>query len=189
MLSNSSGDVFISRAPNYLIPEDQSVVPFQPMSQDGFFILSPYNCSFEKAMEDSIVIDFTDSARDFSLGVWMLVLTTIIVLSMLVSTHSTIHGYKAGSGIWTLINHSLFNPSHRVAGNVSKLISSLILFFVFFFIVSYLKNIIKTDQVRMMEQKVFRSFRDIVNEIEEGKNLTIMFTSQGRFKNIFDGPL
>ena len=41
----------------------------------------------------------------------------------------------------------------------------------------------------MMEQKVYRSFPDIVNEIEEGTNLTIMFTSQGRFKNIFDGPL
>lgn len=189
MLSNGSGDVFIWRAPDYLIPEDQSVVPFQPMSQDGFFILSPYNCSFEKAMEDSIVTDFTDSARDFSPGVWILALITVIVFSMLISTHSTIYGYRADSGIWTLINHSLFNPSYRVAGNVSKLISSLILFFVFFFIVSYLKNIVKTDQVRMKEQKVYRSFRDIVNEIEGGTNLTIMFTSQGRFKSIFDEPL
>ena len=103
MLSNGSSDVFISRAPDYLIPEDQSVVPFQPMSQDGFFILSPYNCSLEKAMEDSIVTDFTDSAPDFSPGVWMLVLITLIVLSTLVSTHSTTHGYQADSGIWTLI--------------------------------------------------------------------------------------
>ena len=70
-LSKGKADVFIDRCPDSMVPEDQSAVPFQAMSQDGFFILSPYNCSYEKAMEDSTNADITDTVNAISGAVWL----------------------------------------------------------------------------------------------------------------------
>lgn len=79
-----------------------------------------------------------------------------------------------------MVTHCLRNPSFRVFNWVSNLIILVIVSYVFFFIISYVTNIIKTDQIVMKEQKVYRSLRQIVNELDEdgNKDLMLPFTAQ-----------
>ena len=82
------------------------------------------------------------------------------------------------SGLWTVFNHIMANPSFVIVNWTSKLIVLLITTFVFLFVICYLKNVITTDQLIMKEQKVYRSFQEIVERIESGMNLKIFYTPQ-----------
>lgn len=188
-LSDQKADVFIARTAFSMAPTDQSALPFQALSQDGYFIISPYNCSIEKAMEDSIPTDITDSVNVFSYSVWNLIIVTFFTLSLLVSIHSILIEKYDDYGIWTVFNHFLMNPSFKISKSISsKLISLFLLISVFLIVVVHIKNIIMTDRVKMKEQKVYRSFADIVDTIENGVKLTILYKEQSSIMVDLDNP-
>lgn len=176
-LSKGISDVLIGETPHYFLPKDQSVLPLQPMSQDGFYIISPYNCSIEKAIEDSSVSDFMETLNDYSIGVWTMTLITFFILSRLVKVHSIINSRKHTSGFWTVSTFTLLNPCYKTVDWASKFISFLIALFIFLFVILYTKNIIKTEQVRTREQEVFRTFKDVIRAIDRQENITIMYSS------------
>lgn len=175
-LSNGSYDIILADFGWDGILDDQSVVPGQAMTQNGFEILSPYNCSRAKAFEDSKTADMIALIDGLTPTVWLTAFIAFLSLSIIVALHSRLNGVKNDHGIWTIINHILANPTFTIFNSTSKLISLVTTFYVFLFITMYVKNIIKTDQMAMKEQRVYRSFRDIVEGIESGDNLTILYT-------------
>lgn len=181
-LSNGKGDVFIERTAYYMAPIDQSVILSQPLSQDGFFIISPYNCSIEKAMKDSIPVDILDTLKAFSYGVWNMFIVTFFILSLLVYVHSMLIKSYRDYGIWTVFNHFFMNPSYKVFKNLSsKLVSISILISVLLIVILHIKNVIITDRVKMSDQKVYKSFLDIVTDINSGNKILNIFYKEQSF--------
>ena len=97
ILSKGGADVLIARAPQDHIPQDESVIPSQPMSQDGYFIVSLYNCSIDKALEDSTTTDLTHLIHAFPFTVWFVASIAFFSVSLIVSLHRMNHGNK-----WTV---------------------------------------------------------------------------------------
>lgn len=85
------------------------------------------------------------------------------------------HGMKRDYGIWTIFSHIMANPTFVISNWTSKLIITLITTFVFLFMICCLKNVITTDQLILKEQKVYRSLEEIVEGIESGINLSILY--------------
>ena len=179
-VSKGNADVVLGKIGWNLIPVDQSVVPCPPMTQQGQYILSPYNCSREKALMDSSPTDMTDIVHSFTPAVWTSALATFFILSLLVWIHHRNHNRnKAASSSWTVITHLLLNPSFQTYNWVSNLIIMNVTVYVFLFVVMYLKNVITTDQVMMREQKVYRSYRDIVEGVDKlGEDVKLLYTTQ-----------
>lgn len=182
-LTNGTSDVSIGETPHYFLPKDQSVVPLQPMSQDGFYIISPYNCSIEKAIEDSTVSDFMETLNSYSWSVWIVTLLAFFSLSSLISIRSRIHRQRRSSGLWTVTTYILLNPYFKPIRGTVKLLSFLVALYTFLFVILHTKNIIKTEQVRIREQEVYRSYRDIINAINNDENITIMYSSMTNLLN------
>lgn len=132
-----------------------------------------------KALQDSTLTDFTDSLRTFTPTVCITTTVTILVLSILVRVHSHVHRFESNiSGVWVTVCYILLNPSYKTLNWISKLLLLLISAFVFLFIVLITKNIIRTEQIWMKEFKVYKSRCDIINDINSGVNLTIMFSPE-----------
>lgn len=176
--SNGSYDLLLGTLGWDFIPADQSVVPGQAITQNGFEIPSPYNCSRAKAFGDSTKTDMTALTDGLTPTVWLIAFIAFVSLSIIVSLHSRLNGVKNCNGIWTILSHVLPNPTFKIFNSISKLIFLVITLYVFLFITLYVNNIIKTDQMTMKEQRVYRSFRDLVEGIESGDTLTIMYTLQ-----------
>lgn len=203
---SQEGDVLIARANFNTIPSNQSMHPFQPLGQDGTYIVSPYNCTVEKALEDSITTDVTEIANAFSRTVWIFALITLIGFATLICIHFsteknnnkiTIRPRKKMKGrrlgeeqeyqmlmnnllysICTVISYVLLNPSFKISNNSTKLISLTMSTFTLLIIVGCLKNAITTDRIRIKDQKIFKSYQDIVDDIDRGRNLTFLFAQQ-----------
>lgn len=180
--------------------------PFQPLGQDGYFIVSPYNCTVEKALEDSVTTDVTNIANAFSRNVWIFTSITLITFAILIFTHFSteennneikirppkkMKGRRLGEkqkyktlmnnllySSSTVISYVLFNPSFKISDNSTKLISLIMSTFTLLVIVSCFKNAITTDRIRIRDQKIFRSYQDIIDDIDRGRNLTFLFSQQ-----------
>ena len=94
ILSRQEGDVLLARTGFETIPADQSVLPFQVLGMDGNYIISPYNCSLEKALEDSVAADIVDIYKAFSLLVWFTAGVTTIILMALLSICSMVDSQR-----------------------------------------------------------------------------------------------
>lgn len=203
---SQEGDVLIARADFDTIPSNQSMYPFRPLGQDGYFIVSPYNCTVEKALEDSITTDVTNIANAFSITVWIFALITLITFAILIWIHFSteknnneitirlpkkMKGRRLGEeqkyktlmnnllySICTVVSYVLFNPSFKISNNSTKLISLIMSTFTLLVIVGCFKNAITTDRIRIKDQKIFKSYQDIVNDIDRGQNLTFLFAQQ-----------
>lgn len=147
------------------------------MSQDGLFLLSPYNCSFERAMEDSKAVDLTDLVAAFSTTVWFLAFTTFILLSNLVAFHFKSNGVTNNHSAWTVVTYLLLNPTFTIRNWASKFIALLIALFSLLFVVLLLNNAIKTDQLTMREQKVYRTFHEIIDDMKSGSGPKLLYPS------------
>lgn len=168
--------------------------------------MSPYNCTIEKALEDSVTTDVTNIANAFSRTVWIFTLITLISFAILISIHFSteknnneitirspkkMRGRRLGEeqkyqtltknllySICTVISYVLFNPSFKISNNSTKLISLIMSTFTLLVIVSCFKNAITTDRIRMKDQKIFKSYQDIADDIDRRHNLTFLFTQQ-----------
>lgn len=103
-LSDGAGDVFLARAPDYLVPKDQLAFQYQLMLQDGLYIISSYNCFLAKAIEGSSFPDITDSVHEISKAASIVFISNLIALSVVVSLSPK--AFRAThSGIWIVIDH------------------------------------------------------------------------------------
>lgn len=182
-LSDQKSDVFISRTSFDKMNLYQNIFPFQSLSQDGYFIISPYNCSHEKAILDSVPSDMIDSVHAFSLNIWISILIILILISGILYMHLRMYNGKPliPNTLFTVISFILRNPNMTIFSFTSKIISLTINLFTFLVVICYFMNIIKTDRVRMKEQHVYRSYRDIVHSVDDGNNMKIFYTSQSEF--------
>lgn len=126
MMMAQKADMFASKTGYNLIPADQSVIPLQELSQEGLFITSPYNCSRDKAIEDSVKQDIMDSIY-VSLDVWLTILATVCTIAVMVNVHFKNHRLRPPgpetSSIWTVLSFLLLQPSMREVNWTSKLLS------------------------------------------------------------------
>ena len=153
------------------MPTDESFIPFQSISQDGYFIISPYNCSHDKAMEDSI-----------PLGAWIMIFFAAYALWAISCIHQRREGCAGciTESLWSLYGYIFDNPSMKEYNWVSRLIALLFSMFSLFIVICYLKNTVTRDRIKMKEQYVYRSYRDIDHALKEGRTLEIIY-SQSEF--------
>lgn len=117
-----------------------------------------------------------------------MVLFTIFVLSFIISVNSLINREYNNYGIWTVINHFLMNPTFKISNTSSKVISLLLTLSVFLIVVLYIKNVITTDRFKMKEQKVYKSFAEIVDGIENGFDVNILYQSRSTLPSELSYP-
>ena len=131
-------------------------------------------------MLDSIPTDMLDSFRAFTFGVWSTIAVTITLIAAIYSVHlknNRINNCKTIS-IFTVIAFTLRNYAIKKINWISKLISLIMTLFTFLIVICYFMNIITTDRIKIEDQFVYKSYRDIIHGVENGADIDIIHTPQ-----------
>lgn len=134
-------------------------------------------------MEDSIPVDIVDSVYSFTLGAWIMIFFTAYALWAISCIHQRREECASyiTESLWSLYGYIFGNPSMKEYNWVSRLIALLFSMFSLLIVICYLKNTITTDRIKMKEQYVYRSYRDIDHALNEGSTLHIIYSPQSEF--------
>ena len=128
---------------------------------------TPYNCSFEKAEEDSAITDVMDNVKSFKPELWGLFFLTLLIFMVLIILHyrsnrDTRHG-SIGHGFWTVTTFFLKSDALHEINDVSRLISFILCVFMFMVWTCFFENLMSTDLITAKEPFVARTYDDITN--------------------------
>ena len=126
-----------------------------------------YNCSVQKAQEDSRVTDVMENIGSFNLNLWILFFLFLLIFMVLIFLHHRSHRdprhSTLGHGLWTVIIYCLEKDSMHEVNHLSKLIAFLLCLFIFLMWTTF-KNLMSTELITVKEPFVARSYDDITNQ-------------------------
>ena len=132
-------------------------------------LITPYDCSLERSINGSHKTDFLESLTGFRPDVWIITMTSLIIIAMLINMHMKINQVSKpwmnpNGGFWTNISFLLKNPSMIQINWVSSILGTLVAIFALLVGKCYFENIIKSDQISIYQPTVYTSYATIAGD-------------------------
>ena len=132
-------------------------------------IITPYDCSLERSINESYKTDLLESVTGFLPDVWIISMISLITIAMLINIHMKINQVSKPwmipkGGFWTVISFLLKNPAMTGINFVSSILSTLIAIFVFLVGTCYFENVIKSNQISIYQPTVYTSYAMIAED-------------------------
>lgn len=129
-------------------------------------IMTIYNCSYIKSMEEQRILDISETILSISYPSWILIISFLASIYVLIRSHFSIHVHDYNqNGLWNIFTFVILQPCMKDINWNSRCISYILSMFVFWVVICYVLGMVQSDKVSMYVPNIFHNQDDILNEV------------------------
>lgn len=145
-----------------------AAVPLPTMTETTGSIVTPYNCSYARALEEIKLTTIVESIDRYNLETLFFSVVAILILSKAINMHLKMNRYvsrgPSGSGTTTVLSFLLKNPYAKKINATSRIIHTVLAVIAFLTGVTYFVNCFRSEWVNVYVPQVFTNFEDVAQD-------------------------